>query len=262
MPSGAWLLLGSLARGADGVAAWEAYHDARLAESLGGAPLDAVRAYEQVLRELRPEDPLRGAALCALGEARAALGRGDAARVAWTAARDIPASRSRAGELLAAADLLEGRVERLPVRMDFERVDPAAHGPWVALPSGPERSSLSVVERDGTRALQWKIRVDARPERIAVGVGAGVAVTRILFRVRAEKLPARIVVRLHDGGGSAWEAADVLVPVGRWLTVDVSPATLQAARGRVRWLEVSDVAGEGSDVRGEADVLLDDVEIR
>jgi hypothetical protein len=262
VPVVGWLLIAALARASDGVAAWEAYHDARLAESLGGAPLDAVRAYEQVLREVRPDEPLRGAALCALGEARAALGRVDAARVAWTAAREIPASRGRAGELLAAADLLEGRVERLPMRMDFERAEPSAHGPWVVLSDGVERSSLSVVERDGARALQWKTRVDARPERIGLGVGPGVSVARMMFRVRAEKLPARIVVRLHDGGGAVWEAADVLVPVGRWLTVDVSPATLQASRGRVRWFEVSNVAGEGSDVRGDAEVLLDDVELR
>ncbi len=262
MPSGVWLLLATHAYAGDRVAAWESYHDARLAESLGGAPLDAVRAYEQVLRDVGPDEPLRGAALCALGEARAALGRVDAARVAWTSAREIPASRARAVELLAAADLLEGRVERLPVRMDFERVEAAAHGPWVVLPDGIERSELSVVERDGAHALQWKTRVDARAERIGLGVAPGVSVARVSFRVRAETLPARIVVRLHDGGGTVWEAADVLVPVGRWLSLDVSPVTLQASRGRVRWLEVANVAGEGSDVRGEAAVLLDDVEIR
>ncbi len=281
---------------AESVHAWEAFHDARLVESLDGSPEAALRAYREVLDGLPAGDPLRGTVLCALGEANRALGDENAAREAFVRALQVPSARTRAGELLAQQALARGAVRKVPVRVTgavglpglgaeggpppsatpppasedgpasergVPRVDTALATPgWVRAGEFADRGGLARATKDGLEVLAWDTRVEGRPDRVSLAVAEGVTITRASLRVRSARLDARLVVRLLDGGGQAWEAAEVIVPAGRWVTVELASGALRAARGRVRLLEIVDLTGESTDLRGQNTLHLDALELR
>jgi hypothetical protein len=266
----------------DSVLAWGAFHDARLVESVDGLPDAAVRAYRQILRNLPEGDPLRGTVLCALGEATWALGDEEGARDAFLEALQVPSARPRAGELLAQQALARVAVRKLPARvMAAVPLTPSSAttapgealrrgaGPppppdpaWVRAGEFADRGAVTNTTKDGLALLAWDTRVEGRPDRLSLAIAEGVSITRGSLRVRSARLDARLVVRLLDGGGQAWEAAEVAVPAGRWVSVELAPAALRAARGRVRLLEIVDLTGESTDLRGQNTLHLDALELR
>ncbi len=244
----AWLWLSRAWAGGDQgarMAWWETLHDARLIEAVDGTADVAVRYYESLLAEddLAQDDPLRGEILVALGEARLALGQTDAAMRALRGATAHEGVAERAAVLLARMALAEGQVRSLPYRANFE--DEGVGG-WV---------------RAGEHASHGPLRAERSPDRLLLAVG-DVGLRRMGFRVRPEQRPVRLRVRLSDGGGQAWDAAEIACPQGVWTTVELSAAALRASQGNVRLIEVSDISGAALGSRGPNLIRIDDVEMR
>ncbi len=258
-----WLWLSSAWAGGDQgarMAWWETLHDARLIEAVDGTADVAVRYYESLLAEddLAQDDPLRGEVLVALGEARLALGQTDAAMRALRGATAHEGVAERAAVLLARMALAEGQVRSLPYRANFE--DEGVGG-WVRAGEHASHGPLRAERGPEGGWLAWPTRAERSPDRLLLAVG-DVGLRRMGFRVRPEQRPVRLRVRLSDGGGQAWDAAEIACPQGVWTTVELSAAALRASQGNVRLIEVSDISGAALGSRGPNLIRIDDVEMR
>jgi hypothetical protein len=247
-----------VARAADArLEAWELLHDHRLIEAYDGTPSVAVGAYASLLAEdLGPEDaPLRGEILLALAEARWAAGDTGGARVALDEAARLDHARSRAGAILERWALAGAAGVTLPLVQRFEAGGVAG---WVRAGASADRGELTAARADGNGWLRWSTRVERSPDHLALALASGVVPRRGSLRVYPEVRPARIVVRVLDGGGGSWDLADVSCRVGAWTTVELqAPGGL----GRPRILQIVDVSGELGQ-RGDNVLRIDDLELR
>ncbi len=265
------LALVAAARADDSARAWETLYDARLVEAADGTPEVAALYYEEVVSDLAIDDPLYGTAWYWLGRARYGLGDSEAAQMALRTAMRDPATRARAGSLLARIELKSRAITELPAVFGFENGTGAFVRAWDQAGKG----LLDVRTIQGHRVLAWGTTVLAgEPDHVAAAFEVSQPVTKVLFLVRAQEFPAELRVTVSDGAGGRYSAPVIQVPTGEWLDVALPTSAFRSTDGArggggsalrpadaVRLLEIEDLTGLLSPDRGENVIYIDGFEI-
>ncbi|MFZ5478660.1 MAG: hypothetical protein ACOZNI_17950 [Myxococcota bacterium] len=245
------ILLLAAALAEEGPRAWETLHDTRLIEAADDTPEVAVAFYEELVREMPPDDPVAGAAWYGLARARWELGDAGGAAAALKEAAKDPATRSQAAALAARIEMWQRRVRALPLKIGFQD----GTGGIVRSGEHADRGSLAVGKLEGSAVLWWKTEVRAEgADRIAIAVDAGAPLQAVSFRARASR-PAELLVAIEDGSGGRAVAQVTAVPIDGWMAVEI-PAS--AFRGPVNGRTARVVAIEDVTATTGANTLLFD----
>jgi hypothetical protein len=268
-------LLASAALAADlqgearAVASWETLQDALLLEASGDVE-HAVDRYEQLVRELGPDDPVRSEALYWLGNARWLGGDVRSAREALIECNRTPNARERCQALLARIELDESSVQTVPTRWTFDGkapqygiVDPAS--------LDGDRSLRLDTDPDGDVALVWTTFVDERGKRDFLVVGfrnPQPTPETVRFDVRSTVFDAHVQVWVYDTLGRrflwASDGQAVAVPTTRWVQVDVDLEAIDGFDPRhIDRIVIEDVTGfaRGDGPSGPNALWIDDFEV-
>lgn len=259
------ILLALQAFADDGARAWETLYDARLVEAVDGTPEVAVLYYEELLQDMKPEDPMAGEAWYWLGRARWELGDPEGATAALRQAARDPRQRAAATGLLARIDLAVRAVRTLPWAASFE----GSTGGFIRAGETAAKGALEIRPvDDDDPALAWNTRIEAgTTDRLLLALEPGLALHTIAFRVRATTVAADLRVAVADGAGGRYVAPALTVPTGDWLLVELPLSGFRAeADGArptgVRLLELEDLTGlRGKDL-GPNTLLVDEVSLR
>lgn len=263
------LLATGLAQG--GPEAWEAIHDGRLIEALGGDPSEAVLQYEQALSYLEEGDPDRPELMYWLGRARYTAGDIEGARTALRAALDDPRWQDRAWAFLSRVEARVHAVSKLPHQEDFSRSFGALVRGWTRFSEGGlER--LDGVSPGGT-ALKWSTVVrEGEPDFIYVFLKElRRPPRRIRIFMSARGFPAHVRFVAEDTEGRRWTGPVVTLSTTEWVAIDqqirdfVLEEDPQAGRmppgTHLRLVQLYDVTAQTASDRGDNVILIDDFEL-
>lgn len=267
------LLAAALALAADPARDWETLYDARLVEAADGTPEVAVLYYEELVADLRPEDPLYGTAWYWLGRTRYGLGDVEGAVTALRNALRDGGVRAQAAALLGRIELKSRAVRALPATFGFED---GRTGAFVRSWEDADKGGLEARAAFGGPVLAWATTVRAgEADHLAAALEIEGGVSRVAFRVRSKAFPAEMRVTVSDGAGARYSAPVLQVPTGEWLEVSLPASAFRSTDGArggegsalrpggpVRILEIEDLTGLLSPDRGENTLYLDAFEIR
>ncbi len=257
----------------DPARAWESLYDARLVEAADGTPEVAVLYYEELVADLRPEDPLYGTAWYWLGRTRYGLGDTDGAIAALRNALRDEGVRPQAAALLGRIELKRRAVHVLPVSFGFEQ---GGAGAFVRAWEHADKGRLEARTVLGRPVLAWETNVrGGEADHLAAAFDGEGRVAVVAFQVRSQSFPAELRVTVSDGAGGRYSAPVVQVPTGQWLEVSLPASAFRSTDGArdgaggnalragdpVRMLEIEDLTGLLSPDRGENTIYLDNVEI-
>ena len=255
---------------AQDIDAWGALQDAQLAESIDGNLSSAMATYEQLMKRLHIDDPVRGDALYAY--ARAAWMLGDDAR-----ARQVLLQGIRTGtcdvpcrDLLERIDFEAYAVASLPVRWTFQGSEHGLFHPWRLDEYGALR--VSPAQEDGNRVLIWSSASNPqRQDRLMIGLALPDQQPKTFkLNVSSKLSNAWIQLAAFDQNGLEYRSggSGLEVPTGRAMSVQFDLEGLSPRGGgtptetphfvRLELLETSSLEG-GTD--GPNELYLDDVEI-
>jgi hypothetical protein len=259
----AWLLGVALADDLDN---WQRLHRIQLAESANGDLRGAIAAYKQLSSTLDSQDPLLPETLYWLGRANFAARDLASANAALTeCARRVSPWRQRCLDALAEIALFRSAIRDVPTRWDFS----GDHGVLHPSPYEDKARSLRVEPVDGDARLAWTTTVDpSRDDQVVIGFDQP-SPTPKGFRVtlRSTTFDARVRVDLFDAYGRRFQLAQVALPAGRDVPVDVrfggmrTDGEVALDPALVDRVVIQDVTAYYSRARGANTLLLDDVEV-
>lgn len=267
------ILLAAFALAADPAQEWETLYDARLVEAADGTPEVAVLYYEELVGDLRADDPLYGTAWYWLGRTRYGLGDTEGAITALRIAVGEGDVRPQAAALLGRIELHERAVRTLPATFGFDGGDPGA---FVRAWEAAEKGKLQARNVYGGFVLAWETTVlSGEADHISAAIAADSRVSSVAFQVRAQSFPAELRVTMSDGAGGRYSAPVIQVPTGQWLSVTLPIASFRSTDGArgghgnalrsgdpVRLVEIEDLTGLLSPDRGANTLYIDAFEIR
>lgn len=266
----AWaLLVTEPAQAADEIEVWGMLAEILLIEAADGDLPRAAVAYEQLVRHLPDEDPMRAEALYHLGDVRYRQGDVDGARAALREGIRVGHNRDQCLVLLGRVELEQSAIHEVPV---YWRFDGTSHGfvhPWARA----SRGSIHIEEEAG--ALGWTTTVDARADdQLVVGFRNPQPSPRgIRLEVQSMKMDAHLRMLVYDVFGrkytSARGAVSTPVPVGETIVIDVEMASmvaLDANQGpldpqRLDRVIIQDVTGYVGRETGPNTLLIDNFEV-
>lgn len=255
---------------AQAIDAWGALQDAKLAEAVDGDLRSAMATYEQLMKRLHIDHPVRGDALYAY--ARAAWVLGDNARARQvllqgirTRTCDVPCR-----DLLERIDFETYAVASLPVRWNFQDSEHGLFHPWRLDEYGALR--VSEAQEDGNRVLIWSSASNVqRQDRLMIGLAiADAQPTTFKLKIRSKLPNAWIQLAAFDQNGVEYRSGGtgLQLPTNREMNVQFDLERLAPRDGvlpvettplvRLELLETSALEG-GTD--GPNELYLDDIEI-
>ena len=241
---------------------WESLYDARLAQALDGTPAAAAIYCQDVLDDLKPNDPLLGRAWYFLGQARAEQGDTDGAAAAWLEAANAAVPSIPAKALLARFDELGRPIERLPRACSFDDDVCGMHRVWT------RNGQPMLMPSSEGQLLSWATEVKAASSDALEAVFRSPEVVSIVaFRVRASDIVSYLRVALDDGTGARVQSGVVTVATDGWTQVelrvqDFRPAEEGGWSGKARLFRIEDLTGLLAEDRGANQLWLDDLELR
>ncbi|MFT4624224.1 MAG: hypothetical protein ACI8PZ_002883 [Myxococcota bacterium] len=256
---------------ADDRASWGDLHLALLVESADGDAASARAVYEQLVRKLPSEDPIRAEALYWLARSRWLAGD-ERARAALLEGIRTGACKERCFDLLERIELDANAITTVPIAWDFETPEHGVFHPWRYDHKGTMR--LGTPPGKDESALVWSTAIDVRTEdQLVVGFSRPQPPPKqVSFRIRADPVEAWIRVFAEDGTGRTFTSGGVgmLVPVNdtldltidldRMVATDGTGDTLDPARiARLRLVDTTGFEGEGV---GQNTLYLDDFIVR
>jgi hypothetical protein len=254
-----------------GPEAWEAIHDGRLIESLGGDPNQAVHEYEKALSYLADDSGERPELMYWLGRARWTAGDVSGARQALHAALADPRWQDRAWAFLSRVEAQALAIESLPYHEDFTKSFGAIVRGWNRYGDGG-LEKVDGVSPYGT-ALQWSTTVrDGEPDFIYVAFqDLRRAPRTVRAFMRSLSFPAHVRFVAQDVEGRRWTGPVVVLSTTEWAPIDLSlrdfvleddpQAGRMPADVDIRLLQIHDVTAQQASDRGDNAILLDDFEV-
>ncbi len=244
-----------------------------LVEALDHDLPGAIAQYEDLVRNLGADDPVRSAALYRLGRARHEQGNLDGARASLRECVRIGVDKARCLELLGRIELEASAISTVPVEWRF---DDTTHGfvhPWRYADKGAIR-----IHRDEDRddpMLAWRTRVDVRKDdQLVVGFRSPQPAPRGLsFLLRSRDLDAHVRLQVYDVYGRRYAElgprAVVQVPQGQMVVVELAFERLRGddpeqAPFDPRMIDrfvIQDVTAYYGDATGDNELTIDDFHV-
>lgn len=264
------LLLALVAQAQDTRAAWEQLHDALLSESAYGEVDPATGVYEELVRSLGADDPVRARALYWLGRARYSRDDVDGAREALRECVRIGIEKAPCLALLGRIELEQSSISTVPVTWTF---DDTTHGfvhPWRYADKGSIRILQGPDQADGT--LAWRTRVDVRgDDQLVVGFDDPKPTPRgVMFLVRSSDLDAVLRVLVYDIYDRRFVASGsqalIRLPRGELAYVDLDLGDFTGDTGKLDTTQIDrlvlqDVTASYGNAAGDNEIYLDDFHV-
>ena len=247
---------------------WAAIYDGRLTEALDHDGVSSIAIYEAVAAQLPTDDPLYGELMFWLGRARMLGGDSEGARDALGKSADDPnfhdAARSFLGQVLRS----EAKGAEFPLRQGFDD----GLGGWLrGWPRGDD-ADLTVLQTDGPpgSVLAWSLVVEEGQTDFVLLPVARQPFQKVRVFLRAEGFSAHVRLTVEDEAGIRWSTDDIRVPADSWEAVEVTRSSfrlenpkdeLADSPNRIVALLVEDVTSQYSDLRGNNQIWMDEVEV-
>lgn len=251
---------------------WEALHDTLLLEAADYDVEAAAQRYDQLARDLGPDDPVRSEALYWLGRALYEQGDVDDARVALRECVRSSFEKARCLKLVGQIELASNAIATVPVRWSFNDLRHGFVHPWRYATKGSIR-----IQQEGVTdpVLAWRTVADTRSDdQLVVGFDSPrPPPTRIRFLVRSQQLDAYLRLNVYDVFGNRYTAPPpdtvVRVPRGEMVVIDLGLDDLQGEDpGQRRFnpaqidrLVIQDVTAYYGGGTGANELYLDDFKV-
>lgn len=248
---------------ADSFDSWSRLREIQLSQAMMDDTNTVVLAYQELIKNLPSEDPVRPQALFELGRVRYHQGDIKAARSRLKECVRKGISRSPCLELLSAIELKETAITELPTLWDFD----ADHGfmrPW----SSPEGGSIRVASTADNQQLEWTSIVHSQErDRLITGVNLdNEKPTGVSFQANPTRIDGYLQIIATDVHGKNWYSEPRLFPVNQMLTVDVDFESFRSLEDHsaklptqlIDLITIEDITSMNSVDRGTNHWLLDD----
>jgi hypothetical protein len=247
---------------------WEKLHRIQLQESADGDLLQAIESYKLLSQELDARDPLLPETFYWLGKARFAARDLEGASAALNAcAARVSRWRQRCNDLNEDVALDASAVRKVPMRWDFS----GDHGVLHPNRYAAEDRSFKIDRSGGDPQLAWTTTVDPRlDDLVIVGFDHPTPTPKgCRLVLRSSAFAARIRIAVWDEYGRRYQVAQVHVPVGRDVPVDVRFEAVDASAANaptfdpatIDRLIIQDVTAYYTDAHGLNTIYLDDFEV-
>jgi hypothetical protein len=249
---------------ADRTPVWEELHYALMVEAVDGTPAVAAQLLTETLGDLGPGDPFRAELLFWLGRSQMEIGKVEEARASFQESADMPIGGDAARTALAAMDIEQEQLTRLPLTCTFDADDCGVVRAW----SGTEKGELAIRDASDAVVLAWDTTVEpGETDGLHVGLAPGLTLRRIVLQARATAFPADLRLTAVDASGARFSAPMVRVASDRWTSwsstlegfAPITPGILSRSPRQVRVIEIEDLTALLSTDRGPNTILIDDL---